>query len=397
MRGSVKRHFEVSFLLWLVVSNALVPCIANSSAPSLGGALTPKADNSVVHPTPIASAPTGAPKAFKLNVGITQEYVLGPGDVMSVTDLSSEEDKLTSSMSPVLPDGTAVIHYAGVIKAAGMSLREVNDLVNDRAKKWFVNPQIVVNLAHQRATQVYLLGDVNHPGLYSPDSASDNASAEASSGEKAAPPPPKSVFTISAALEIAGGLKDTADIRHIHVTRLHPKQVIDIDLWKLMLDGDISEDIVLQPGDVIYVPKGGTDFDPNEFGKVVGRVQKVRVMGAVRNPGLMTMSGSDDMLDVIAKAGGFTDTASAKYVFLTRTNRDGSIVQEKVDMKKAINNPQALGRVKVHPGDIVIVKNSMTKTVARTTGRILPQMLMSAAMSMFLLKAQTTTVAAPKP
>ncbi len=384
MRGSLDRLISntiaVVLFLILVASNG-----ASAVEPSLASQ-TAKTDNSRPGDRPTSLAAASPPRSFKLNAGITQEYVLGPGDVMSVTDLSSEEDKMTTSMSPVLPDGTAVIHYAGVVNAAGMSLREMNALVNDKAKKWFVNPQLIVNLAHQRSTQVYLLGDVNHPGLYSPETASaSDASSEG--GDKASMVPvPKAVFTLSAALEMSGGLKDTADIRHIHVTRLHPKQVIDIDLWKLMLDGDVTEDIVLQPGDVVYVPKGGSDFNPMDFGKIVGHVQKVRVMGAVKAPGLLQMSGNDDLLDVIAKAGGFTDTAKDRYVFLARTNRDGSIMSEKVDIKNAINNPQALGRVKVHPGDVIIVKNSITKSAAKTMGRILPQMFMSAAMSVMLAK-----------
>ena len=76
----------------------------------------------------------GSDAAFKIHagVGVSQEYILGPGDVLSVTDTS--EDKPSTSLAPILPDGTCVTAYTGVVKAAGVTLREINDLVNDKAR-----------------------------------------------------------------------------------------------------------------------------------------------------------------------------------------------------------------------------------------------------------------------
>ncbi|HEY9714491.1 MAG TPA: polysaccharide biosynthesis/export family protein [Chroococcales cyanobacterium] len=352
--------------------------------------LTPKIDQSSapVRAPAIAQNTTSPIRAFKLNAGITQEYVLGPGDVMSITDLSSDGEQPDTSLSPVLPDGTAIISYAGIINAAGMSLRQINELVNEKAKQFFVNPSIVVNLAKQRATQVYLLGELQHPGLYSPDAKGGGDEAKASSGGKGGDeadasggssgiPTSPGVFTLAAALELAGGLKQTADVRHIHVTRLHPKQVIDVDLWKLMLDGDVSEDLVLQPGDVVYVPKGGSEFNVEDFGKVVNNAPKVRVMGAVSSPGLVTMAGDDDLISVIARAGGFSKFAASKYIYLSRTNRDGTVSTEKINYGKSIKNGSSMGRMKVHPGDVISVRTSPTKIVGYSLGRYTPQMLMS--------------------
>lgn len=405
MFGLVKRVAVTALAFSVATINCLGPsCLASTGAPTLKE-LSPVADT---HPVKTAAAAPisspqfrdGTPKTFKLNAGITQEYVLGPGDVMSVTDLSSEDDKPASTaLAPVLPDGTAVINYCGVIEAAGLSLREINTLVNEKAKKWYVRPEIIINLAKQRATQVYLLGELQHPGLYSPDSGGGSkggtdATGDMGGGEgksSGAGGAASSIFTVSSALEMAGGLKDTADIRHIHVTRLHPKQVLDVDLWKLMLDGDVSEDLVLQPGDVVYVPKGGAEFNSADFGKVVSNSNKVRVMGAFKSPGLIQMSGDDDILSVIARAGGLADNAKSGWVFLARTTRDGSVKTEKVPIgQKAIENPESRARVKVRPGDILVAKTSITKKVVTGTGRMVPQMFMQVALMLFLRQANGT-------
>jgi polysaccharide biosynthesis/export protein len=343
------------------------------------------------------STPTRAPvttpeaKLYKIHAGVSDEYILGPGDVLSVTDMT--EDKPSTSISPILPDGTAVTSYTGVIQAAGLSLRQINNLVNEEAKKWYVSPMIVLNLAKQRATQIYLLGEVVHPGLYStgsdaaPMPASDSASESGEDGEKgsgggsgAGGAGAGPTLSLTGALQLAGGVKETADVRHLRVTRLAPRQTFQVDLWKLMLDGDVSEDIVLQPGDVVYVPKGGADFNPSDFGMLVNVAPKVRVIGAVKTPGLLAMSPDDDLISVISKAGGFQDYASTRYVLLARTSRDGTVTTEKVEFKKGLKDGHSQLRGKIHSGDIIIVKRSATKTVAITLGKQIPSMVMMGAM-----------------
>jgi polysaccharide export outer membrane protein len=327
---------------------------------------------------------------FKIHAGVTQEYILGPGDVLSITDTS--EDKPETTIAPILPDGTAVISYTGVIPAAGRSLREMNELVNEQAKKWYVNPQIIVNLAKQRATTVYLLGELVHPGLYSSgsseggmpggggresnssSSASDSAEGEGSPSG-AAGMGGQSSLTLSGALQMAGGLKETADVRHLRVTRLAPKQTFQIDLWKLMIDGDVTEDIALQPGDVVYVPKGGADYEPSDFGMLVNNRPKVRVLGSVKQPGLLAMAPDDDVLSAIAKAGGFENTAATRYVVLARTNRDGTVTTEKINIKKGYIDGHSSARQKIRPGDVIIVKRSASKTVGVIAGRTLPSVM----------------------
>lgn len=273
------------------------------------------------------------------------QYYLGPGDVLSIKDNDG-----TVTKAPVLPDGTAVINYAGTIAAAGLTIHEVNELVNIAAKKWFASPHIEVTLDHQRLAQVYLLGAVAHPGMYTPttptpESPDTNAK-------------PKEAFTISKLLEMAGGLKESADIKHVHVTRLHPKMVIDINLWKMLQDGDIKDDLVLEPGDVVYVPVAGTESGTTDAsGKIVPVANKIRIIGAVKNPGLVGVSQDNKKLSlVISAAGGFTDEKTSYTILVARTARDGSIRTERI----AVDNNQHYADHPVKVGDIIVVKPNTT-------------------------------------
>lgn len=354
-------------------------------------------------PSPAPEANTAPQRLIKLHAGVSDEYILGPGDVLSITDTT--EDKPATATAPILPDGTVVISYTGVIKAAGRSLREMNDIVNEEAKKWYVNPQIMVNLAKQRPVQIYLLGELVHPGLYSAGggqgagegASSSKDSADSSSGSGDEPTHDalgsmvgSNTLTVAAAIQMAGGLKESADVRHLRVSRLAPKTTFQVDLWKLMIDGDVSEDIVLQPGDVVYVPKGGTDFPVNDIGMLVNNRPKVRVIGAAKQPGLLAMAPDDDLLSALAKAGGFEEFANKKTVWLMRTNRDGTVSTEKVNMSKAYKDANSPARQKVHPGDVILVKRSPTRTAGIVTARVLPNVLSSAILSIFISRMNNT-------
>lgn len=283
-------------------------------------------------------------------VRTTGEYVLGPGDVITVTDYSATPP--APREMPVLPDGTVNIYPIGVVKAAGMSVAEFNRYVNDLARKYIIEPQIEVIVHQVRPAVVYVLGAVTNPGLYSAHSIGVDPT-----GFDVNP-------TVVTALQRAGGLRDDADVRHIVLTRAGTVK-IPIDLWTLVMNGDTAQDVALQAGDTIFVPHGGTQFDPNLFGLAANRQRAVRVWGSVQRPGLYDLKPSDDLLSVIATAGGFTNTAVTRNVLLARVNRDGTVFTTKVDVKKSIRDSQSLGRTSVQPGDVVIVADSIAKHAGR--------------------------------
>lgn len=282
-------------------------------------------------------------------------YVLRPGDSVNLQD----QDGVHTVQ--VYPDGTAVVPHAGVLVAAGKTIAEFNDCVLNRAKKWFVDPQIKVTLAKKRSAKVYILGEVAKPGLYTFDSDPDaNGVAPARKGETSNQKANDDKVTVSVALQMAGGLKETADVNHVRVTHHNPSQTFDVNLWNLLIDADPNEeDIVIQSGDVVYVPKGTEISVASESAKVPTNTMQVRVIGCVKTPGLLTISPDDDLSTMIAKAGGFRRGALIKYVLLARTNIDGTVTSEKVPVKDQCLNASA--HRKVRPGDLIYVKRSEPK------------------------------------
>jgi len=225
-------------------------------------------------------------------------YVLAPGDVLSLKSSQNSE----GTMIPVLPDGTATTQYAGVIRAAGMSLSELNIYVNEHAKKYLASQQITISLAQKRQQHIYLLGEVVHPGLYSIENDSDFSpmSGEKSPSDRVKPEDESlsktKSFTLSHAIQMAGGLKDTADVQHIRITRRSPKETIQIDMKKSTIEGGGNQDIELQAGDVVFVFKStgeNSELDVDKRKHISGMV---RVVGDVKSPGLVHLESTDDIL-----------------------------------------------------------------------------------------------------
>jgi polysaccharide biosynthesis/export protein len=242
---------------------------------------------------------------------------------------------------------------------AGLTLDTIQRMVNESAEKWIATPHIEVKVARKRPAQVYILGAAKHPGVFNPPESTgkiDNANG-------------KHLFTVSSAVEMAGGLTESADIRHIHVTRLHPKQVIDIDLWEIMHNGDVTENLILQAGDVIYIPKYGTEYGGTEPSQIKSVEGEIRLRGVVRKPGLFTLTkDTNKVMSLITRAGGFVNPSVPHRIMVAHTNRNGSFSSQIATVDE---HGSADSDISLRPGDLVIVTlNKESLPSERPTSRL---------------------------
>jgi polysaccharide export outer membrane protein len=370
-------------------------------------------------PTP-GEQPPAQPGDESRFTGLPRDYKLGPGDQISVIDPSiGSLEAPSTSIHTLGPDGTVTIYPIGVIRAAGLSVPQLNDVVNQKASAFIRNPRISIALLKTRPITVYVLGDVLSPGLWSngqspatererqqaqnlaiaqqgmgsitnmqrqsrffgrtdPTSTQIPAVVSTATPTMVEPEPAVQAMTALTAIQLAGGIKETADIRNITV-RKQGGRIYNVDLWRLLALGDFEQDVLLQSGDVVYVPTGGPDFAADKLGMAANQFRYVRVWGEVRNPGLYMLTPKDDAFSIIARAGGFTDKANMRKVQLSRVRRDGSIQYLELPIKAALEGTEPAGRVKVMPGDVLIARPSYIKkmgpkiweTVAVAGGAIL--------------------------
>jgi len=173
-----------------------------------------------------ASLPINAQEA-----GLTP-YTINPGDVLSVT-VWKEEDLQRQVL--VRPDGAFSFPLAGEIQATGKSVEDVRNQLVERLSDYIPDPVVTVATESIQGNRVYVIGQVNRPGEFI-------ASAR---------------IDVVQALSIAGGFTPFAQKNDVRILRRNSAGVLD-DLafryGEVEKGRNLSQNLILQPGDVIIVP-----------------------------------------------------------------------------------------------------------------------------------------------
>ena len=161
-------------------------------------------------------------------------YQLQPGDSFNISFPFTPE--FNQADVPVQPDGYATLQGLGEVPAAGKTLPELRELVQTAYSK-IVSPQVItVELKNFEKPYFLVGGEVERPGKF--DLRGDT--------------------TVTQAVAIAGGFRDTAIHSQVLLFRRVSDQWMEakkLDLKKMLKAGNLSEDLHLRPGDMIYVPK----------------------------------------------------------------------------------------------------------------------------------------------
>src|SRR3990170_2717699 len=94
-----------------------------------------------------------------------QNYTIGPQDALSIT---CHDDPQLSGKYVVPPDGTITLPLVGSVKAAGLTVHQLEDLLKRRYKDggFLVNPAITVAIDQYKSQRVIIQGEVGSPGIY---------------------------------------------------------------------------------------------------------------------------------------------------------------------------------------------------------------------------------------
>ncbi len=107
---------------------------------------------------PMVSQPDAAPLA--------SDYVLGPGDIVSVIEVELGDDFTTDRTFRVDNSGNISIPYVGRVQAAGLTIPQLEQELNATLKKFIKEPDVVVGVAEFHSQPVSVLGEVNTAGEY---------------------------------------------------------------------------------------------------------------------------------------------------------------------------------------------------------------------------------------
>lgn len=180
-----------------------------------------------------------------------------------------------------------------------------------------IGVRVAVTLGELRSIQVFVLGDVAQPGSFAVSPFS----------------------TVLNALFVAGGVTESGTLRTIQLKR-GGQTVSNLDLYSLLLQGDISGDQRIQNGDVIFVPSVGP---------------QVAIAGEVKRPAVFEIKRGERLSDVVDFASGFSGYAFETEVRIRRTESGITRVSRSIPAAQLTAvSPRAGDEIEVLPVDRVI-------------------------------------------
>jgi protein involved in polysaccharide export with SLBB domain len=212
------------------------------------------------------------------NVPVPADYVIGPGDEISlkVWGVVESDARLT-----VDRNGQIAIPRVGVVTVAGLKSSQLEPALKAQVGQYLKNFLLNATMGRLRSMQVFVVGQARKPGAYTVSSLSSLVSVLFESGGPA-----------------AGG-----SMRKVQLKR-NGQVISTIDLYKFIAEGDKSADTYLLPGDVVVIPPAGP---------------RVAMIGALGTPAIYELSRPEEPISqVLAYGGGMLSLTTPHKVLIER-------------------------------------------------------------------------------
>ena len=394
--GRFKRSVPTTLLIMLALIIALsVPAnAAINAAPS-----TPMLTNELETQQPTTNNQQPRPKGAISEA--SNNYLLCPEDIVSVKVMNHPE--FSAERVVVTSDGRINLPVAGEMTAAGKTLKQLETEVINSLKKRLANPEVSVIMVETAPQRIFVLGAVKSPGVYDwkPGWRVTEALANAGgliprpeltvgsilrqnkqsltldiqavmSGNSNSNPEirPGDVINLTErtirvsiagqvkapgaydlpigggiveAVAMAGGTQPKAALTAVKVKRTDGS-IIPVDLFKVMVKGEITDNCKLSAGDLIIIPQS---------------IARIAVLGAVQKPGYYDIEDGTitKLSDAVAMAGGPVKHA--------RTTEIGIIRQQSDNQQRIMANLDSILRqgkidqdIKIANGDIIYIPDA---------------------------------------
>ena len=239
------------------------------------------------------------------------DYVIGDGDVLFVSVWGVKELSLSVK---VRPDGKITVPTIGDVPATGYTPIQLQGVITEELKKMVKNPSVNILVEGINNNEVFVFGGGVNPGT--------DLSRRT---------------TLLQLLCQIGDVRNT-DLKRAYVMR-HGKKVKQ-DFYRLFVDGDVAEDVVVEPNDLVYIP--------------VLLSKNVYVVGAVNAPRFIEFREGLTVMEAILDSGGFTKFASQNNVTIYRKNgEETEAIEAKV--KSLTADGDLKQNVLLRPGDYIVV------------------------------------------
>ncbi|MGH9573014.1 MAG: polysaccharide biosynthesis/export family protein [Candidatus Acidiferrales bacterium] len=159
-------------------------------------------------------------------------YVIGPGDVLSINVMNEQE---VTGKVPVRPDGMITVPLIGDVEASGLTPDKLQASITKKLTDYVKDPSVTVVVEEMNSRQFNVLGKVQHPGAF----------------------PLNKPTRVLDALALAGGFNEFAKKNKVYVLRTNASGTVarlPFDYKKVAAGEDDGENVQLQTGDTVIVP-----------------------------------------------------------------------------------------------------------------------------------------------
>jgi protein involved in polysaccharide export with SLBB domain len=208
---------------------------------------------------------------------VPSDYIIGPGDELQIKIWGQVQASLRVFVDR---SGQIYIPQVGQVSVAGIHYGDLEQHLKSEISKIFKNFNVTANIGRLRSIQVIVVGDARYPGTYTISSLS----------------------TLVNAIFASGGPTPQGSLRHIQVRR-DATTITDFDFYDLLIKGDKSKDVRLQPGDIIFIPHVGP---------------LVAIAGSVNSPAIYEVKNNSTLNDLIEIAGDLSPVADTNKITIDR-------------------------------------------------------------------------------
>ncbi|MGN4120152.1 SLBB domain-containing protein, partial [Burkholderia gladioli] len=247
-------------------------------------------------------------------------------------------------------DGTIYFPTLGRVEVAGKTAAQISAMLVSRLGGYAIKPQLEVRVIQFRSQQVQLAGEVKNPGSL---------------------PITDLKLSVLDAITRSGGSLADADLQRVQLTR--GGQTYVLDLQRTLDRGDVSQNVALETGDIVYVP------DHN--------ASRVFMLGEVAKPQTLFMDkGRMTLADAIATANGINpQSAQPRQILVIRRSAADPARPSiyRLDMTQ-VDSILLSTQFDLKPLDVVYVGTAQIAQVNRLLEQLLPTVT-----SMYLFYAAT--------
>ncbi|WPJ96825.1 polysaccharide biosynthesis/export family protein [Coraliomargarita algicola] len=252
-----------------------------------------------------------------------ERYTLGPGDVVDIRFYGS--DTLNRSGLRIAPDGTISYLQVNSLYVSGLTIDELRSKLEEKLRTYHRDPRLIITPWELKSKRYVILGKIMDKGVYTLDR------------------PITLLEAIARSRGIETGLFEQSTVEIADLDRsfiIRNGERLDVDFAKLYFEGDLSQNVYLEPQDYIYLASNLSS--------------EYYVFGSVSTPGAQGITNRATLVSAITRRNGFTEGAWPDRILVIR----GSMSSPElfvVNVKSILAGKEA--DFPLAPGDIVYVND----------------------------------------